>query len=205
MTEKSRDLNIGVPSIAPDTSKILEVSAGVDDVEEAIANIWRPRMVERYAEKIVRANGAYTIGDVVAEAVGLPWVFENVVREVGGAGEIMAVKIEAETTAIASVFSLFTHSATPTCELDDANANTAPLLADVQKGIYKGRVDFTACDDVGTGMSETMATPSTYGKLPIPFVCKPRSRNLQCVLAIQNAVDLADNTYLRITLVIKQW
>ncbi len=185
------------------------MSANFDSVVDAIKDAWRPLVVERYAEKIIDANGAYTAGDVVSNKPtgggATPWVFHNVVREDGGAGEIMAVKIEAQTTAIASVFSLFAHSDVPTCELDDADANTAPLLADVTSGIYKGRVDFTACDDVGTGMSETMATTSTYGKLPIPFVCKPGSKDLHCVLAIQNAVDLADDTYLRITMLIRQY
>ncbi len=181
------------------------MAVNLQSIVDAIVNIWRPQIVEVYAEKSIRANGAYTAGDVVAEAVGVPWTFKNVVRRNGGAGEIIFAHIEAQTTAIASVFSQFVHTATPTCELDDADANTAPILADVQRGIYKGRFDYTACDDIGTGMSETKSSPSTYGGLPIPFVCEPNSRDLHCVLAIQNAVDLVDNTTLRNSLVIKQW
>jgi len=168
-------------------------------------SVYSPSIVEVVDEKIVIAAGAYTAGDVVSNAVSggtpaaTPWRFENVVKELGGAGRIIDALILAETTAIASVFSLFIHNDVPTCELDDADANTAFLKAD--RGIAVVRIDFTACDDVGTGMSESTATPSTYGKLPKVFVCRPDSRDLWGVLAIQNAVDLADNT----TLTIKLW
>ena len=186
------------------------MAANFESIETAIKGLWSPKLVERHAEAIVLANGAYEIGDVVSGNVSIatgatPWTFYNVVTKGGGAGEIKYAKIEAQTTGIASVFHLFVHSATPTCELGDAVPNTAPLLADVRSGIYKGRIDFTSCDDIGTGMSETLATPSTFGKLPLGFVCQPKSRTLHCVLAIANAVDLADTTYLRITLGILQY
>ena len=169
--------------------------------------LWTPSMVERFDEKVVLANGAYEAGDVVSENISIatgakPWIFRDVVRKAGGAGIIHDALILAQTTAIASVFSLFLHKGRPTCELGDGVANTAFLLAD--RGIAVVRIDLTACDDVGTGMSESTATPSTYGKLPKAFVCATGSRDLQGVLAIHNAVDLADTTILRIILMIEQ-
>jgi len=161
-------------------------------------------LIEVADEKIVVCSGAYDAGDVVSESTtaGTPWLFRNVVRENGGAGRIHDALVLAQTTAIASVFSMFLHKARPTCALNDDAANTAFILAD--KDIAVVRIDFTACDDVGTGMSESTATPSTYGKLPKTFVCNPHSRDLYGVMAIHNAVDLADNTILRVILWIEQ-
>jgi len=169
--------------------------------------LWVPSLVEVADEKVVLANGAYEAGDVVSENVTIaagatPWIFRNMVRKPGGAGIIHDALILAQTTAIASVFSLFLHKATPTCELGDGVPNTAFIIGDI--GIAVVRIDFIACDDVGTGMSESTATPSTYGKLPKAFVCAEGSRNLQGVLAIHNAVDLADSTSLRIVLLVEQ-
>jgi len=169
--------------------------------------LWTPSLVDVWDEKIVLANGAYTAGDVVSENVDAAngaqhWTFRNVVRKPGGSGIIHDALILAQTTAIASVFSMFLHKDIPTCELGDGVTNTAFLLAD--RGIAVVRIDFTACDDVGTGMSESTATPSTYGKLPKAFVCKTGSKDLYGVLAIHNAVDLADTTVLRVALLVEQ-
>jgi hypothetical protein len=178
--------------------------ANFESIEEALKGLWKPSLVEIPCEKVVLCNGAYDAGDVVAEAAAgsLPWVFNNVAKKNGGSGYIVGALLQAETTAIASIFSLFLHSGIPTCALNDDVANTAPLKAD--RLIYKGRIDFPVCTSIGTGMSETMATPSTYGKCPLPFICKPNSRNLYGVLAIQNALDLADSTVLRISLIVDQ-
>jgi len=169
--------------------------------------LWVPSLVEIADEKVLLADAAYVAGDVVSENVTIaagakPFVFRNVVRKEGGSGIIHDALILAQTTAVASVFSLFLHKATPTCELGDGVPNTAFLLAD--RHIAVVRIDFTACDDVGAGMSETTATPSTYGKLPKAFTCQTGSRDLHGVLAIHNAVDLLDDTVLRIVLMVEQ-
>ena len=183
------------------------MAANFESIVQAIVDIWRPRIVEVSAKKTVLASGAYTAEDVVSENITIatgatPWVFKNVVRKNGGAGIIHDAFIMAQTTAIASWFSLFLHKGHPTCELGDAVPNTAFIIGDIDIAVV--RIDFSASDDIGTGMSETLATPSTVGRLPKAFVCAEDSKDLQGVLAIKNAVDLADSTALRIVLMIEQ-
>ena len=174
-------------------------------VISAIRAQWQPKLVEVFAEKTIISSGAYDINDVVSESttVATPFIFKNAARVAGGGGRIIDALILAETTAIASQFALFVHTSQPHCALNDDVANTAFLLRD--RSIAVVRIEFPACDDIGTGMSETVATPSTVGNLPKSFVCSKGSRDLYGVLAIKNAVDLADTTILRIILMIEQF
>ena len=179
----------------------------LDEILKAIRGQYQPSMARVSVEKIIVANGAYTAGDVISETVtggvgGTPWRFRDMARKNGGGGYITYAFITAETTAIASLLTLFLHTKTPTCELDDADANTAPIKAD--RHIYAGAVEFAACSDVGTGMSGTVASPSTIGGLPLGFVCAPDSKDLYGVLAISNALDLADLTTMTVTLIVEQ-
>ena len=172
------------------------------------ARLWSPTLVDIESEKIVLCSGAYDAEDVVSEAVNVaggakPWLFRDVVKKEGSGGVIVGALLTAETTAIASWFTLFLHREIPTCALGDDVVNTAPLLAD--RHIYIGRIDFPACSDLGTGMSETEASPSTVGRLPKVFVCSPDSKDLYGVLVIRNALDLADSTVLNIKLTIEQY
>ena len=173
-------------------------------VVSAITGLWQPKLVKVFSEKKPLASGAYTAEDVVSESttLGQPWVFQNCARIVGGGGRIHDALILAETTGIASWFSLFVHTAHPTCNLQDAAANTAFAVAD--RGIAVVEIEFPACADVG-GMSATVATPSTVGNLAKTFVCESGSRDLWGVLAIKNAVDIADTVFLRVVLIIEQF
>ena len=155
--------------------------------------------------KTVLSSGAYDAEDVVSEATtgATPWRFHNAARYPGGGGRIHDALILAETTAIGSWFSLFLHTKTPTCALGDDVANTAFIIGDIDIAIV--RIDFPTADDIGTGMSETTATPSTVGKLPKTFVCAPLDTDLYGVLVIRNALDLADSTKLKIILNIEQF
>lgn len=197
-----RDQDIGTSSDSPEPKDILAVDVGVEHLRAVLSNLYRPSMVAVSVEKVIVANGAYAAGDVVNDASGTAWHFKNMVRQLGGGGYITGALITAETTAIASLFTLFLHTDTPTCDLDDADENTAPIKAD--RHIYVGRIEFAACSDVGAGMSETEAVPSTIGRLPKGFVCKSNSRDLYGVLAISNALDLVDFTTLTITLIVEQ-
>ena len=173
---------------------------------EAIKDlVYSPTLVSVQTEKIVLASGAYTAEDVVSELASgsTPWLFEGMAKEPGGGGYIMGGLITAQTTAIASQFSLFLHTDTPTCELGDGVTNTAFISADRHIAV-PGPIEFPASSDLGTGMSSIVVTVSSVGNLPIPFVCKSDSTNLHGVLVIRNAVDLADKTHLTITLFIEQ-
>ena len=201
----TRDQNIGAESGEPELKDIFAVDLGLEDIREALRELWIPKLVVVSQEKIVVSSGAYEAGDVVSESVsaGTAWRFVGMAKKAGGGGYITKGLVMAETTAIASRLSLFLFTDTPTCALNDDVQNTAPLKAD--RNIYVGRIDFPACDDVGAGMSESMVTPSTVGRLPVAFVCKHDSLDLYGVLAIHGTEDLADFTTLTIVLTVEQF
>lgn len=175
------------------------------DIADALRGLYVPNLVLVPAEKIVVCSGAYEAEDVVSESTtaGTAWRFSGCARKPGGGGYIMGALVVAQTTNIAGWFSMFMHTKTPTCALNDDAANTAPIAAN--KEIYLGRINFDACSDLGSGAPDAIATPSTSGGLPIPFVCQPNSTDLYGVMVIRNAVDLADNTWLRVTLAIERY
>ncbi len=53
---------------------------------------------------------------------------------------------------------------------------------------YIGKIDFPAMEDLGTGDSETLATPSTYGKLPLAFNCASGANDLYGILVTRDAI-----------------
>lgn len=180
--------------------------AFLQDVLDKLGLVYSPNLVAVSCEKVVLCSGAYDAEDVVSEnttaAGGASyWSFTNVAKRAGRGGYIVGGIVTAETTAISARYALFLHSDTPTCAVGDDVANTAPLLAD--RGIYLGRIDFQSTSDLGTGMSESISTIGTLGNLPLPFVTGKRNV-LEGPLVIKDAVDLADNTILRVTLFIEQ-
>lgn len=177
----------------------------LQELIDAVRGQWRPTPVIIRSEKRPLASGAYTINDVVSESAttGTAWHFRNVAKRDGGGGYIVGCLITAQATAIASEFTVFVHNAPPTCVLNDGITNTAPVVAD--RNIYLGRIYLDASDDIGTGMSETEASPSTPGRLPKMFVCQPGSRDLYCILAIRNVVDITDTVFLTVSLLVEQW
>ena len=183
------------------------MQANFESIENAIKDIWRPKLVTVSDEKIVRADGAYVAEDVVSEnissAIAQPWHFPNCARVLGGGGSIIDSTLIAQTTAIAGWFSLFLFTRKPTSALGDGLPNTAILVSD--RKYFVIRINYPACSDLGTGSPDTASTPSTVGGLPKIFVCERDSRDLWGVMVIRNAVDLADNTWLRASLNIEQY
>lgn len=177
----------------------------LDEMLEVLRGHWTPKLVVVTDEKTVRSDGAYEAEDVVSESttIALPWYFANMARKPGGSGHIICSLITAETTNIAAWLTLYLYTAIPICELNDDVQNTGPRVEDRHK--YVGRIDHPACSDLGTSMSETMATPSTVGNLPMPFVCAPTISGLYGVMVIRNAVDLADRTLLTVRLTVEQY
>lgn len=133
-------------------------------------------------------GGAAAALDVLSESTsaGTAWTFSNMARENGGSGYITKVHAICETTALTARLVVFIFTATPTCELDDNKANTALLHADLAN--YVGKIDLPAMEDIGTGDSEAVATPSTTGNLPMAFTCASDSRNLLAVVATRDAI-----------------
>mgnify|MGYP001563283972 CR=1 FL=1 len=136
--------------------------------------------------KAVAAAGNYTAEDVICEnaTTGTCWTFTDIARQEGASGLIVKAQAICETTAQVQRLTLYVFKATPTSELRDNVGNTAPLLADLAN--YVGKIDFTAMEDLG-GMSESIATPSTYGNLPMAFTCAATSRSLYGILVTRDS------------------
>ena len=159
------------------------------------------------ATKTCEAEGAYIAGDVISEtdtaSKGTAWIFEKVARTKGASGYISGARIISETTALTARLVLYLFTDTPTCELDDNAANTAVIWAD--RGNYVGRIDFPALSEHGTGASETIASTSTYGNLPIPFTCGLNMNKLVGVLVTLDGFDQVDGKSIRIDLTTEQY
>ena len=138
--------------------------------------------------KALAAAGDYAIGDVMSEdaASGTAWTFSDAVKQNGCSGEITKAQAICETTGLTTRLTLFLFTAIPTAQLNDNAANTALLHADLAN--YVGRIDFVAMEDLGTGDSETLATPSTYGNLPLAFTCASDANDLYGVLVTRDAI-----------------
>ena len=136
---------------------------------------------------LASASQPYHAGDVLCEnaTTGVPWTFAVIAKVDGGTGYIIKAQAICETTAVIPRLTLFLFSATPTSELRDHEANTALLHADLAN--YVGKIDFPAMEDVGTGDSETLATPSTYGNLPLAFQCASAADDLIGILVARDA------------------
>jgi hypothetical protein len=137
--------------------------------------------------KAAAAAGDYAAEDVISEHAtsGTCWTFAGAARVSGGGGLIVRAHVICETTAQTPRLTLYLFKAVPTSELRDNVANTAPKLADLAN--YIGKIDFPAMEDLG-GMSESLATPGTYGNLPLAFGCADADTNLYGVLVTRDAI-----------------
>ena len=146
-------------------------------------------------------GGAAAALDVLSESTsaGTAWTFLKMGRINGGSGYITKVHAICETTALTARLVVFIFTATPTSELDDNKANTALLHADLAN--YVGKVDLPAMEDIGTGDSEAVATPSTAGNLPMAFTCASDANDLYAVVATRDAITptATDDLVIRIT------
>lgn len=116
--------------------------------------------------KTLLAATAYHATDVLCETAtdteGTDWDFDF-----GGTGYITLAKVVSETTALTPRLTLQLYSFPPTCELDDHATSTGPIIGDIDTFI--GQIDMPAMTSIGTGLSYAVATPSTYGNLPLMY------------------------------------
>lgn len=158
--------------------------SNLEDIEEAIKKLRVGTHKEvSIAYKIILANGAHAAGDVIAEAASgsTPWLFDF-----KGVGYITKAVLVAAANALTARIVAFLYSNLPTCELDDADASLQPVPADVLS--FLGTIVFPALTSIGSGASYTVATPSTYGNLPLVF----NSQKIYAVLVTLDAVDFTD-------------
>ena len=137
--------------------------------------------------KALAAAEDYAAEDVMCEnaTTGVAWTFASIARANGAKGYITKAHAMWETTALTPRLTLYLFNAAPTTELDDNKANAAPAFADLAQ--YVGKIDFPAMEDLG-GMSEAVATPSTYGNLPLEFECASDADDLIGILVTRDAI-----------------
>ncbi len=172
-----------------------------------MATIEGKRLVTVSVNKDIQDTGsaAYDIGDVLSEnsTGGTAYTFSAIAKVNNGTGYIVKSHVISETTALTPRLTLYLFNATPTCELDDHAANTALLHADIAK--YVGKIDFPAMEEVGTGDSEAVATPSTFGNLPLAFQCATTADDLYGVLVTRDAFTQAAGKDMTINLTVEQF
>lgn len=151
--------------------------------------------------KALAAAAIYHAEDVISEsaAEGTAWTFAALGRAIGGKGYITKVQAISKTTAVTPRLTLFLFNAAVTCAVNDHAANTAPVFADLAQ--YVGKVDLPAMEDLGTGMSVAVSTPSTTGNLPMEFECDAAATSLIGVLVTRDAFTqtATDSMAVRIT------
>ena len=151
-----------------------------------------PNVVKQVSvTKAVAASGnAETAGDVLSESAtaGLAtcWTFNALASTQGGAGYISKAVVTTQAESQTARLTLFLfNSPALTCNLLDNVANSAPITADIAK--YQGRIDFSALGGTSTTDSNTIATPSTVGNLPMAFVCATGDDALYGILITHDA------------------
>jgi len=153
--------------------------------------------------KALAAASVYDANDVLSESAGAGagtiWTFAAIASKNGGTGYIVKAHAISETTAVTPRLTLFLHNATVAAELDDHATNTQLLHTDLAS--YVGKIDFPAMEDLGTGDSEAVATPSTTGNLPLAFECATAADDLYGVLVTRDAFTqtAGDDMVIRLT------
>ena len=172
-----------------------------------MATIEGKRLITVTTTKALESAVAYSIGDVLSETdtddAGTDWDFDAVGKVNGGTGYISKAQAICETTAVTPRLTLFLFNVAPTCELDDNAANTALLHADLAN--YIGKIDFPAMEDLGTGDSESVASPSTFGNLPLAFNCASADDALYGVAVTRDAFTNTATNDLTFKLTVEQY
>ena len=162
--------------------------------------LWAPLKTVSVTKII--AGATYSANDVVSEStsVGTAWTFADVVKEDGGIGYITKAEIISESESVTPRFTLFLFTATPTSELDDADANTAPDSADLAN--YIGKIDFPALESLGTTDSVAEANPGDGRGVPKAFICASTSRALYGIAVTRDAFtqSAGDDLTIRLTI-----
>jgi hypothetical protein len=70
---------------------------------------------------------------------------------------------------------------------------------------YIGKIDFPAMEDLGTGDSEAIATPSTVGGLPLAFECASAADDLIGILVNRDAFTQVAGKEMRVVLTVEQY
>lgn len=155
-------------------------------------------------KRTLTAAGNYAAEDVLSDSatVGTAISFTGIAKTKGGGGYITRASILCSVTALTPRLTLFLFNVTPTCTLNDNAANTAVVAADQANCV--GWIDFRGMEDLGTGMSQTIATPGSSGNLPLAFICASGDDTLYGVLVTRDAItDEAASMTVQISLTVE--
>jgi len=162
----------------------------------------------RVAQVIDGSLGAYAAGDVVGAddcctTLAVVWEFD-VVSNNGGRGYITGALLINETENQAVQYDMILFNATPTGELRDNAANTNPVKADRSKWI--GIIPFPTSIARGATVATTaQATPTTSGRLPMPFKCAATDTKIYGVLVTRTAYTQTPTDDIEITLLVEEY
>lgn len=156
--------------------------------------------------KYIEANSsAHSAGDVLSESdtdgAGTCWRFRDAARIKGGSGWIVQAEANTEVESQTHRIALQVYTKTPTCELDDNAAAASPNTTD--SPYFVDEIALPALHSRGDN-SYTVSTPSTYGNLPLKFVCEYDDRDLYVVAIALDATTHTAGEWLDLTLYIEQ-
>lgn len=146
---------------------LIRVAAEVESSGSKIVDVLTGKaVVTKTIRKLLAAAGDYAADDVMSESatVGTAWVFPIGIKS-GWLEKVVAV---CSVTALTPRLTLQFYTEPPTCTLNDNATNTGCIAGDTPK--YVGYIDLPAMRDLGTGQSESLATPnSASSNLPLSF------------------------------------
>jgi len=156
--------------------------------------------------KPLASLGSYAAYDVMSNstASGTSWGFTAVGRANGAYGYVTKARIVSDTTGKVFRPTMFLFNAIPVgAALNDNALNLSVAGTDSAK--YIGKIDWVATETLNSGASEAVATPSTYGNLPLVFECNSGADDLFGVLVTRDAIALGTGGTVTVALTVEQY
>ena len=138
--------------------------------------------------KALAAAGNYDAEDVLSDSAtaGTIWKLQDVVDGSGNSGIIHQVQALCSTTGLEPRITLYMFDLEPTdAQLNDNVANTAVTTLHASNALCPP-INLCPMSDLG-GNSESWATPSTSGNLPVCFQCLNCSRDIYFIAVTEDA------------------
>ena len=201
----------GATSVRPGASW-LETDTGDMFITQDGGSTWQLKMdVVRTKTKLVTGSSSgaglvlYTANDMIlnSTATGTTIAFAAIAAGNGRSGYITKAQIVLGTSNITPRLTMFLFNAVPVGgTLQDNAANLHVQGTDEAK--YIGKIDWVALENIGSGNSQAIATPSTYGNVPLWFNCASAADDLYGVLVTRDTVTAGTNVTIRVDLVSEQ-
>jgi hypothetical protein len=163
-------------------------------------------IVKISATKKIPTSNAYAIGNVVSESesAGTYWTFNTVAtnQALGGTGIILGSTLVSQATNVTPRIALDLYSVAPTSAVNDHVASTGLVWADTAN--YIGTISYPALENVGAGTSHALATPSTYGGLPLPFNTVYGQTTIYGIMVTRDAWTPVANNSVTVALIVEK-